>query len=373
MATDGATPHPQLGPLAALAGEWEGRGAGEMESGSFEYGERLRFWHVGRPFLGYEQRSWSLEDGRPLHAEQGYWRATPGGEVEVVLAHAIGDAEIAVGRWEQGVLRLATTSLRQTPTAVPVRRLERDVWLDGGVLRYELRMAPGAGPVRPHLRGELRPTATGPPAARLVTAEKPPLRREDLGPDPVAAVRRWCEAAAAAGLDAAGAMAVATTGADGAPSVRMAVLRGLDHRGFVFHTDRRSRKAEEMTAVPRAALLFHWTRPLNRQVRVEGRVEALDDADADAQFRGRPESERISAWVAPQGRLLEGREELERLWAEARARFPDGAEIPRPPHWGGYRVVPESIELWQGREDRLHDRIRFRRRGHTWVVERLAP
>lgn len=366
--------HPELGRLAALAGDWEGRGSGEGPSGSFAYGERLRFWHAGRPYLGYEQRTWALSDGRPLHAEQGYWRAAPGGQVEVVLAHAIGDAEIEVGRWVGGVLRLATVSLQQTPTAVPVDRLERDVWLEGGALRYELRMAPGRGPARTHLRAELRRTALGPPSASLdQAADQPPLAPEELGPDPMAAFQVWYEAARAAGADAGGAMAVATSGVDGNPSARMALLRGLDDRGFVFHTDRRSRKGGELGARPRAALLFHWTRPLHRQVRIEGRVELVGDGESDAYFQSRAPGGRISAWASPQSSVVAGRAELERLWAEARARFPDDAAIQRPPYWGGYRVVPDSVELWQGRQDRLHDRVRFRRAGGRWIVERLAP
>ena len=201
----------------------------------------------------------------------------------------------------------------------------------------------------------------------------PPLDAEELGEDPIEACGRWLQAASRSGAQAADAMALATVSADGLPSVRMVLLRGLDERGFTFHTNRHSRKGEELASRPQAALLFHWAVPVGRQIRVEGTVEPLDDEASDAYFAGRPPGGRISAWASPQSRVIGSRKKLERLWAEARARFPNDRAIPRPPFWGGYRVVAEVIEFWQGREDRLHDRIRFRRRGEGWVRERLAP
>jgi pyridoxamine 5'-phosphate oxidase len=128
-----------------------------------------------------------------------------------------------------------------------------------------------------------------------------------------------------------------------------------------------------MEARPEVALLLHWTRPIHRQVRVEGRAERLDDELSDAYFFQRPAGGRLSAWASPQSQVVSGREELERRREAARRRFPDDASIPRPREWGGYRVIPECFEFWQGREDRLHDRIRFRRAGGAWVRERLAP
>jgi pyridoxamine 5'-phosphate oxidase len=226
-------------------------------------------------------------------------------------------------------------------------------------------VAPSAPPLRP----DRLPDAAG----GDVSAGLPPLQPEELGADPVAALRRWYEAAAAAGDSSADALALATASGDGTPSVRMVLLRGLDAAGLVFHTNRESRKGRDLAARPRASALLHWERPAHRQVRVEGRVELLPDEESDAYFRGRPPGAQVSAWASPQSAVVASREELESLWTAARQRFPEGAPIPRPPFWGGYRVVPEAVEFWQGRQDRLHDRIRFRREGDGWVRERLAP
>ena len=201
----------------------------------------------------------------------------------------------------------------------------------------------------------------------------PPLHAADLGADPAAALEAWLELAREAGDEAANAMALATASPAGAPSVRIVLLRTADREGLVFHTHRLSRKAVEMEAHPEVALLLHWTRPIHRQVRVEGRAERLDDELSDAYFFQRPAGGRLSAWASPQSQVVSGREELERRREAARRRFPDDASIPRPREWGGYRVIPECFEFWQGREDRLHDRIRFRRAGGAWVRERLAP
>ena len=208
---------------------------------------------------------------------------------------------------------------------------------------------------------------------RDLSDDHPPLRAADLGDDPFAALLAWLALAREAGDEAAGAIALATVSPAGAPSVRIVLLRGADHDGLVFHTHRLSRKGVEMEATPEVALVLHWTRPIHRQVRVEGRAELLPDELSDRHFRGRPAGGRLSAWASPQSQVVAGRDELERRWAEARRRFPDDDAIPRPPEWVGYRVVPETFEFWQGREDRLHDRIRFRRAGAAWVRERLAP
>jgi pyridoxamine 5'-phosphate oxidase len=200
-----------------------------------------------------------------------------------------------------------------------------------------------------------------------------PLEPEDLGNDPVAAFREWWDQARNAGLDQADAMALATTSAEQGPSVRMVLLREFDERGFVFHSNRQSRKGADLLADARAGLAFHWTRPLHRQVRAEGRMEPLETDLSEAYFQGRPAGARISAWASPQSQVVADRADLERRWQEVRARFPDYQAIPLPPFWGGYRLVPESLEFWQGRRDRLHDRIRFRRQGAGWVAERLAP
>ena len=203
--------------------------------------------------------------------------------------------------------------------------------------------------------------------------DPPALRAADLGGDPFAAFRTWLTLARESGEEAADAMALATTSAAGGPSVRMVLLRGPDDRGLTFHTHRLSRKGGEIAAVPRAAIVLHWTRPFHRQVRVEGRVEALEDEASDAYFHSRPVGGRLSAWASPQSQVVASRAELERLWEVARHRFPDDEAIPRPPNWGGYRLVPDVFEFWQSRRDRLHDRIRFRRLGDSWMRERLAP
>ena len=196
-----------------------------------------------------------------------------------------------------------------------------------------------------------------------------PLNEADLDPDPLRQFTAWFEEAGAAGVRAPEAMALATAGADGRPSVRMVLLKGFDERGFVFFTGYESRKGAELTANPRAALLFHWD-PLGRQVRIEGPVERVAEAESDAYFASRPRGAQISASVSPQSRVVESRAALEAAATELEAR---GGELPRPPAWGGFRLSPETYEFWQHRANRLHDRLRYSRDGAAWKVERLAP
>ena len=195
------------------------------------------------------------------------------------------------------------------------------------------------------------------------------LGEADVDPDPVRQFRAWFEQALAAGVPEPNAMTLATATADGRPSARMMLLKGFDERGFTFFTGYESRKGRELAENARAALLFHWD-PLGRQVRIEGPVECVDEAESDAYFRSRPRGARISASVSPQSRVVESRAELEARAAALEAR---GGDIPRPTAWGGLRVRPETYEFWQHRANRLHDRLRYRRDADAWTIERLAP
>uniref|UniRef100_A0A540VM88 Pyridoxamine 5'-phosphate oxidase n=2 Tax=Litorilinea aerophila TaxID=1204385 RepID=A0A540VM88_9CHLR len=197
------------------------------------------------------------------------------------------------------------------------------------------------------------------------------LLEEEAGTDPLALFARWLADAMAAELHEPNAMTLATASADGRPSARMVLLKGFDGRGFCFYTNYESRKGQELAENPWAALVFWWG-PLARQVRVEGRVEKLTAEESDAYFRTRPLGSRLSAWASPQSRVIPDRATLEAWLREVEERFA-GQEPPRPPYWGGYRVIPQSIEFWQGGPDRLHDRLRYTREGDTWRLERLAP
>jgi len=191
--------------------------------------------------------------------------------------------------------------------------------------------------------------------------------------DPIALLREWYEAAEHAGLFLPEALALATSTPDGAPSVRMVLLKGLDAGGLVFYTNFGSRKARELDENPRAAMCFHWG-VLQRQVRVSGPVARIPAADSDAYFATRPRGSKLGAWASEQSRTLDARETLQSKFEEIEARF-DGGDIPRPDFWGGYRLTPLAIEFWQGRPDRLHDRLLFERADADapWSSRRLHP
>ncbi len=197
------------------------------------------------------------------------------------------------------------------------------------------------------------------------------LRERDAPADPIELFGIWMTEATAAGLRLPNAMTLATVTPDGRPAARMVLLKAVERGGFVFYTNYESSKARDLDASARAALLFHWN-VLERQVRVEGRVERVSSEDSDAYFATRPLGSQHSAWASPQSAVIADRAWLEERAAEFRARYE--TQAPRPPFWGGYRVAAETIEFWQGRQDRLHDRLRYRRQADkTWKIERLAP
>jgi pyridoxamine 5'-phosphate oxidase len=202
-------------------------------------------------------------------------------------------------------------------------------------------------------------------------ADEQGLSEGDVDPDPLVEFGRWYALAQESGVPQPDAMTLATATPDGGPSARMVLLKGVDDGGFVFFTNYESRKAGELAENPRAALVLYWTQ-IRRQVRVTGRVERLSTKESEEYFASRPYGSRLAAWASTQSRVIAGRSVLEDEYRRLEAAYPQ--DVPLPPFWGGYRVTPDVVEFWMGRENRLHDRLRYTRGdGGAWVIERLAP
>jgi pyridoxamine 5'-phosphate oxidase len=198
------------------------------------------------------------------------------------------------------------------------------------------------------------------------------LSEADVDADPIVQFGSWLQAAVESGIHEPNAMLLATATPTAGPSARLVLLKQFDARGFVFFTNYESVKARDLDANPRCALVMPW-HPLQRQVRIEGSAERTSAAESSAYFAERPRGAQLGAWASPQSTVVADRAALERRYQQAAHRFPDEMPVPRPPYWGGYRVVPEVLEFWQGRPGRMHDRLRYRRTGAGWVLDRLAP
>ena len=204
-----------------------------------------------------------------------------------------------------------------------------------------------------------------------VEYENMPLEREDLADDPLAQFSAWLEEAITASVPEPNAFVLSTADGTGRPSSRTLLLKGLDSTGLTFYTNYGSRKAEDIEVNPRGAALFLWL-PQHRQVRIEGVVSLVSAPVSDEYFASRPFESQLASAVSPQSKVVQSRAELESLMGDLRARYPDG-NVPRPSHWGGYRLEPDYYEFWQGQKARFHDRFRYRQESGSWVVERLAP
>jgi pyridoxamine 5'-phosphate oxidase len=199
----------------------------------------------------------------------------------------------------------------------------------------------------------------------------PALELEDLPPEPIALFRRWYEEAEGSGIPLPTAMALATAGANGRPSIRHVLLRGISDRGFVFYTNHGSRKGAELAENPRAAFSIYW-RELDRQISVTGDVSRVSEEESDAYFATRPREARLGAWASRQSAELASRDELMERFASVDVRYP-GDDVPRPSFWGGYLIEPITVEFWRGRQHRLHDRFLYERAGDAWAIRRLSP
>ncbi len=199
-----------------------------------------------------------------------------------------------------------------------------------------------------------------------------PLNKTDVDPDPMVQFEQWMAAAIDAKMPEPTAMTLATVDAHGRPAARIVLLKNIRKEGFVFYTNYESGKAREMEGNNDVALLFTWL-DLHRQIRIEGKVEKINEESCTLYFQSRPRASQLGAWASPQSRVIESRQVLEEMEAEAMKKFEGYEVLPRPPHWGGYLVRPRAFEFWQGRRSRLHDRIRYRKEKENWIIERLAP
>jgi pyridoxamine 5'-phosphate oxidase len=202
--------------------------------------------------------------------------------------------------------------------------------------------------------------------------DEPGFTEDRLPDDPLTQFAAWMADVVAAPLPEPTAMVLATVSASGRPRARTVLLKSYDSAGFVFYTNRASRKGTDLAEVPRACLLFPW-HPMQRQVIIEGTVSPLSTEESEPYFRSRPHGSQVGAWASRQSTVLGSRAELDDRYGEFARKWPEGTDVPMPDFWGGYRVIPEVIEFWQGRVNRLHDRLRYRRDGGGWVVERLSP
>lgn len=198
------------------------------------------------------------------------------------------------------------------------------------------------------------------------------LSETEVAPDPISQFSKWFSEALASSLTEPNAMTLATATADGKPSARIMLLKGFEERGFIFYTNYLSRKGQEITKNPYASLVFFW-QELERQVRIEGILEKIDEKESERYFHSRPRGSQIGAHASPQSREITGRQVLEKNIEQLEEKYKDGAEIPKPPHWGGYIVKPTFVEFWQGGRGRVHDRIAYRLENNTWKIVRLAP